>query len=286
MPFKIASLEYYYSPKTVGETCSLLLSNRDFIPVAGGSAIYIFSAKGLLQEVKGFVSLEYLPLNDIRDSGQYIELGATVTHQQVLESTIVKPGILTEALLTIPKEVRSVGTVGGQLCTCFPNFDLNVALLALDAEVVISGVDGERSMGVAEFFRGVFDPNLRLGEIVTGVRIPKTKGLLSGYTKSSLTAHGFSIVSVGVAFELNDGFFEKVRVAAGGTLNTPPVRLKSVEEALKGGPVTRDLVASASERALVDGGLSVASDFKSSSDYKKHLVSVLTRRTILRLVGL
>jgi len=264
----------------------LLLSNQDFIPIAGGSAIYIFSAKGLLQDVRGFVSLNSIPLNGIHGSDAYVELGATVTHQELLESRLQLPGVLREALLTIPKEVRSVGTVGGQLCTCFPNFDLNVALLALDAEVMVTGSDHVRSEGIEKFFKGVLEPDLRRGEIVTGIRFPKKRDLLSGYSKAALTAHGFSLISVGVALKVSGGFFEDVRVAVGGTLNTSPVRLKGVEGALRGRAVTHQTISEAAELALRDGALNVSTDFKTSSEYKRHLASVLIRRTILRVVGL
>ncbi len=286
MPFNIQSLEHYYTPRTVEEACSLLLSNQDFIPVAGGSAIYIFSAKGLLQDIRGLVSLSSIPLNGIHGSDAYVELGATVTHQELLESRLDKPSILREALLTIPKEVRSVGTVGGQLCTCFPNFDLNVALLALDAEVVVAGSDQVRRVGIEKFFKGVLEPDLGHGEIVTGIKFPRKKGLVSGYSKAALTAHGFSLISVGVALEVGGGSFEDVRVAVGGTLSTPPVRLKGVEDALMGRPVTREIIVEAAGLALSDGALSVGTDHKTSSEYKRRLASVLIKRTILRVVGL
>jgi CO/xanthine dehydrogenase FAD-binding subunit len=286
MPFNIQSLEHYYSPRTVEEACSLLSSNQDFIPIAGGSAIYIFSAKGLLQDIRGLVSLSSLPLNGIHGSDAYVELGATVTHQELLESRLHMPTILREALLTIPKEVRSVGTVGGQLCTCFPNFDLNVALLALDAEIMVTGSDQVRREGIEKFFKGVLEPDLTPGEIVTGIMFPKKRNLLSGYSKSALTAHGFSLISVGVSLEVSGGFFEDARVAVGGTLNTCPVRLKSVEDALRGHPVTSDTISEAAGLAHSEGALNVGSDHKSSSEYKRRLASVLIKRTILRVVGL
>ncbi len=264
----------------------MLSSNQDFIPIAGGSAIYIFSAKGLLQDIRGFVSLSSLGLNGIHGSDAYIELGAMVTHQELLESRLDKPSVLSEALLAIPKEVRSVGTVGGQLCTCFPNFDLNVALLALDAEIMVTGGDQVRREGIEKFFRGVLEPDLRPGEIVTGIKVPRKRGLLSGYSKAALTAHGFSLISVGVALEVNRGFFEGARVAVGGALNTSPVRLKGVEDALRGHPVTRETIVEASESALSEGALNVGTDNKASSEYKRRLASVLIKRTILRVVGL
>jgi CO/xanthine dehydrogenase FAD-binding subunit len=286
MPFSIQALEHYYKPTSIEDACSILYTKEATIPIAGGSAIYIFSSKGLLQDVRGFVDIFGLGLNSMLNKGRELVFGSTLTHQELLESATVTPKIIRESVLTIPKEVRSVGTVGGQISTCFPNFDLNVALLALDATVTITDGHNERTEGIQDFFRGVFSPDLKPGEIVLRVTVPSEPGAVTGYAKSTLTSHGFSVMSLGVSLKVNNGFFEGVRLAVGGTINSAPTRLRGAEAKLEGQPCVSESITRASEEALHDGSLNVVSDFKTSDNYKRRLVSALLRRTVSRLVGL
>ena len=70
-------------------------------------------------------------------------------------------------------QVRHRGTIGGSLAHGDPASDLPAVMLALDAELVIVGAGGERTVGAADFFTGVFQTAVGQGELLTEIRVPK-----------------------------------------------------------------------------------------------------------------
>ena len=167
-------------------------------------------------------------------------------------------------------QVRNRGTIGGSLAQADPHGDLPTVLLALDGEVSAEGPEGSRTIAAADLFVGYLTSSLRPDEILTGVRVPKAAHGV--YVKFNRRAQDWAIVGVAAVI---DG--ASARIALTG-VGAKPVRAEAAERAFTA-PTPPRRPEHAAE------GLNPPADTSASSDYRKHLVRVLTRRALEAATG-
>ena len=164
-------------------------------------------------------------------------------------------------------QVRHRGTLGGTLAHGDPASDLPAAVLALGGTLVAQGPNGRREIPAVDFFRGFLETALAVDEMLVEIRVPKVAGAGWSFQKFNRRAQDWAIV--GVAAVVN-GATGIALVNMGST----PLRAAAVEEALGSG-------ASAAEAAaLADQGTDPPSDINASSEYRRHLATVLVRRAL------
>jgi aerobic carbon-monoxide dehydrogenase medium subunit len=149
-------------------------------------------------------------------------------------------------------------------------------LLALDAEFVCKGPDGEKTIPASEFFTSFFETALGPRDILTEIRVPKL-GPNHGwaYEKFHRRAQDWAIVGVAAIVERSDGEIANARVGL-TNMGMTPLRAAAVEQALAGaGP---DRVGQGAEQAAE--GTSPPSDTNASGEFREHLARVLTRRAL------
>src|SRR5437016_14624006 len=115
-------------------------------------------------------------LNLIHDAGSHFVIGALTTHQEIAASSLLRAEspLLAETAEHIGDvQVRNRGTIGGSLAHADPAADYPAPVLALDAELVVTGSGGERIIAARDFFTGLFATTLQPNEILTEIRIPK-----------------------------------------------------------------------------------------------------------------
>jgi carbon-monoxide dehydrogenase medium subunit len=175
--------------------------------------------------------------------------------------------------------VRNLATVGGNLCNAAPSADMAPPLLALDAEALIVGPKGERRVPLAAFFVGVRKTVLAADELLLALVVPSPGPRSGGHYLRHTPRRELDIAVVGVASQLTlrDGVCGNARIALASVAPTP-VRAVAAETALVGQPVTPALIERAAELAI-DAARPI-SDQRGSADYRRHLVRVLTRRTL------
>jgi CO/xanthine dehydrogenase FAD-binding subunit len=176
-------------------------------------------------------------------------------------------------------QIRNLATLGGNLCNAAPSADMAPPLLALDAEAVIAGPKGERRMPIADFFTGVRRTVLAPDEILLELVVPTPGPRSGGQYLRHTPRRELDIAVVGVASQLtlSDGVCSKARIALAAVAPVP-LRARAAEQALEGKPVTAEAIERAAELAV--GVAKPISDQRGSADYRRHLVRVLTRRTL------
>jgi aerobic carbon-monoxide dehydrogenase medium subunit len=176
-------------------------------------------------------------------------------------------------------QVRNLATLGGNLCNAAPSADMAPPLLALDAEAVIVGPKGERRVPVTDFFTGVRRTVLGPDEILLEIVVPAPGARSGGHYLRHTPRRELDIAVVGVASQLtlSNGVCSKARIALAAVAPVP-LRARAAEQALEGKPVTPEAIERAAELAL--GAAKPISDQRGSADYRRHLVRVLTRRTL------
>jgi aerobic carbon-monoxide dehydrogenase medium subunit len=176
-------------------------------------------------------------------------------------------------------QVRNLATLGGNLCNAAPSADMAPPLLALDAEAVIAGPRGERRVPLTDFFTGVRRTVLAADEVLLELVLPVPGARSGGQYLRHTPRRELDIAVVGVASQLtlSDGVCAKARIALAAVAPVP-LRARAAEQALEGKPITPEAIERAAELAV--GAAEPISDQRGSADYRRHLVHVLTRRTL------
>jgi carbon-monoxide dehydrogenase medium subunit len=250
--------------------------------VAGGTDLLPQLKNGLLKPAC-VVDLSRLPpLRRLKGDRQGLRVGAAVTARELELDARVRAryaSIAESGALVGSVQVRNLATVGGNLCNAAPSADMAPPLLALEAEAVIAGPQGERRVPLASFFLGVRRTVLAHDEVLVELVVPAPGPRSGGNYLRHTPRRELDIAVVGVAAQLtlSNGTCAKARIALAAVAPTP-VRATAAEQALEGQPVTPEAIERAAELAV--GAAQPISDQRGSADFRRHLVRVLTRRTL------
>lgn len=276
----------YTVPGSVAEAITALGSDSEEIKVLAGGQSLIPVLRLRLAAPTLLVDIGRIPeLHGITEEGDALVIGAMTTHAEVADSDLVKEhaGLLAKATETVADpQVRHRGTLGGALVHADPAGDLPAPILALDAELVIAGSEGERTVPAANFFQDMFTTTVGEQEILTKVRIPKHTGWGSHYEKFTRVAQQWSIVAVAVTVKLDGGSISAAKVAL-TNMGSTPIRATAVEQALIGQAATGDAVRQAAASAAE--GTNPPTDTNGDAPYRRHLAAVLTGRAVLAAAG-
>ncbi|HLN60996.1 MAG TPA: xanthine dehydrogenase family protein subunit M [Symbiobacteriaceae bacterium] len=281
------------SPVNLREALSLLAEGGEAArPLAGGTDAMGKMYDGVWRP-QVWINLQRLrpALAYIRMDGDRLEIGALTTFSALLASPMVMAGapLLGQAARTIGgPQIRNMGTLGGNLGTASPAADSLPALYALEAEVRLASLDGERTLPIGEFMLGPGSTALKPGELITAVRFAvQQPGELCTYEKLGLrAAHAIAVASVALrlAPRAGDapGRFAMARVALGAVAPTV-VRAPLAEAALLANPVSADAALRAAAGARE--AASPITDGRASAEYRRAMAGNLLQRGLIRLLG-
>ena len=273
----------YESPKTLDEALTLLAANADDAKILAGGHSLIPAMKLRLAQPTMLVDIGRIKdLSYIREQGDRIRIGAMTTHYQLESSTLLQKicPLLPECAGNIGDvQVRNKGTIGGSLAHSDPAGDWPAAIIALGAEMIVIGKDGERAIKAVDFFVDLLTTALGAGEILREVSVPKPAARFGhAYQKVRHPASGFAVVGVAVALQLGaGGACESAAVGITGVASKA-YRAGAVEQALQGQQPSDEAIAAAAVHAT--DGVDANSDLYASEDYRRHLAQVYTRRAI------
>ena len=275
----------YVAPTSVADALAELGSGEDIKVLAGGQSLLPVLRMRLNAPEKVVDLGRVEELRGVRDDGDVVTIGAMTAYADVLADPLVGEHLtlLHEAVATIADpQIRHRGTLGGSAVHADPAGDVAAPLLALEAQFVIAGSGGERTVEAGDFFEDLFTTAVGEDELLTAIRVPKHTGWGGRYEKFVRVSHQWSIVGVAAAVKVADGRVEQARVGL-TNMGSTPLRARSVEEALTGVELNADAVAKACASAAE--GTSPPSDLNGDADYRRHLAVVLTRRAVLAAAG-
>jgi carbon-monoxide dehydrogenase medium subunit len=246
-----------------------LLGRDEAKIIAGGHSLLPamrlrFARPELLVDVGRLSDLRY-----VREDGDGIAIGALTRHADLIKDPVLAEHaevLAKTATLIADPQVRHRGTIGGSLAHGDPASDLGTVLLALEADFVAKGPNGERTIPATEFFQGWFETALGQQDVLTEIRVPK--GATGVYLKFKRRAIDWATVGV-AAVRANGG----TRVGL-TSMGSTPLRARAVEEALAGGASPEEAAARAGE------GASPGADPSGSAEYRLSLAQTLTRRAL------
>jgi aerobic carbon-monoxide dehydrogenase medium subunit len=253
----------YARPATLEQALELLAEHPGARALAGGQTLLNVmkaraAAPDVLVDLSGIPELKGIELG----SDGTLELGPMTTYTELIASSEARARpILGEVCAQIADvQVRNRGTIGGNVCSSDPTNHLPPLMVAVGAELTVSGSGGKRIVPAEEFFLGVYMTAAGPGELLTKITIPP--GRSDGFSSVAIGVDGTCIVNA--AASVNGG----PRVVLGCVAATPVV----VE------PASAD--AEAVRGAVRDAGLEPPSDVHASADYRRHLAEVVAARAV------
>ena len=276
----------YVAPSTVEEAVRALAdAGEDAKVLAGGQSLLPVLRMRLAAPSTVIDLGRVAELRGVRDEGDDLAIGAMTTHYDVQRDPLIAEhaALLAMATNTVADpQVRHRGTFGGSIAHADPAGDLLAPALALDAEMVIAGAGGRRTVPAGEFFQDFFTTVLAPDEILVEVRVPKYTGWHAHYEKFNRVAQAWSIVAVAAAVRVENGTIAEARVGLTNMAATP-VRATAVEQALVGQPATPEAIRAAAAHAAE--GTSPTPDANADVEYRQELARVLTGRAVSAAVG-
>ncbi|MFH0298458.1 xanthine dehydrogenase family protein subunit M [Bradyrhizobium sp. 31Argb] len=267
-------------PSTIADAVRAVGESGDGMFYSGGTELLLAMKMRVIRpdrlvDIKEIVGLDRIALNDAND----IEIGARCTHKKIASDPVIReyvPALSSLCANVANVRVRSVGTIGGNLCFGEPHADPPTMLAALDARLVLIGPSGTRVVHADDFIRSELETVREPDELLTVIAFPRPTGPVT-YRRFK---HGERpSVNVAMAWSLGAGgrtiTSARVRV---GALGSRPQLLKAVEDALQGISVAevRPAIEAVLPTALDE--LEVNEDRHGGADYKRHLAGVLLLR--------
>jgi carbon-monoxide dehydrogenase medium subunit len=268
----------YQRATSVDDAVAKLKAGGAKILAGGHSLIPLMKLR--LSEPGALIDIARIPgLAGIREKDGQIEIGAATVHHDVATSSLLrdKAPFVAEAASDIgDQQVRNKGTLGGSLAHSDPAADYPAVMLALDADILLQGPKGSRTVKASGFFQDFFTVDLASDEIIVGVRFVPVK--TAAYAKLHQRASHFAIVGVAAALDVKGGTIQSARVGLTGA-STHAIRLSKVEAALAGKPLSKATIDAAASNAGADLE-SINSDIHASEDYRRSMIPVFTRRAL------
>jgi len=275
----------YHSPTSASEAAHLLMQ-AGAKALSGGTDLIPQLREDRRQAVH-VVDLKRIPeLTSTRViDGGALAIGAAVTATAVAARQDVRshyPALAEAAGMIGSLQVQNRATLGGNVCNAAPSADAVPPLIVLDADAIIAGTDGERRVSLESLFAAPGRTSLAPDELLVAIVLPKPGVRSVSHYMRFTPRREMDIAVVGVAASITcdaQGAISSARVALASVAPTP-IRAASAEAVLAGQMFDVDIIAAAANAAVDDAR--PISDTRGSADYRRELVSVLTRRVLAR----
>ncbi|MFI5038194.1 MAG: FAD binding domain-containing protein [Solirubrobacterales bacterium] len=274
------TVQSYFLPRTLPEALGLLDAHGpELLVMAGGTVAMPLVNEGI--SLPGMVmGLRLAGIDEIRRDGDTLRIGATTTLTQLLGQDAV-PMLREAARNTASWPIRNLATVGGNLFTPPPGGDVAVALLALDASLVLASVRGERLLPLAEFWTGFLGTELAADELLVEIRVP-IRSERTAYRKFGRKhANTPAVVTVAARLVWDGDRVADARLSL-GAVGPHPIRASRAEGLLVGTNLATDAIAAAAAAAAEE--CRPFTDAIATEWYRRRMTRLFVGRVLERLV--
>ena len=273
----------YFAPTTVHEALTLLRQYGSEAKLLSGGQSLIPLMKLRLATPAYLIDVNRISgLDQLQESNGFLSIGALTREADLERSVLVRtryPIVCDTARVIGDPLVRNLATIGGNLAHADPANDHPATMLALGAEIVATGLDGERTIPAAAFFTDFFTTALRPDEMLTAIRIPAPVAGSGGmYMKLERKVGDFAVVGVAAQVTI-DATGICTRVGIGLTNVAPtPLKVDAAEAFLQGKHLDQESIKQAPQ--LAAEAARPEADLRGSVEYKRDMVRVLTTRAL------
>jgi carbon-monoxide dehydrogenase medium subunit len=258
----------------------------DGVILAGGQSLIPdlnqrFTSAALLIDINGLSEL-----SGIDEDEDTIRIGAMSRYREIETHSLIAQYVpmLKIAIPTIANPtVRNRGTIGGNIALADPSTELPACLCALDATIEISRTSSRRSVTAREFFKGHRENDIKPGEILTSIMIPKIQpGYKSAFDEIARRAGGYAICGAAAHAKVEDKIISDLRLVYFSVGNTPVLASNAIT-AIEGRPIN--------EASLIEVKVALSTDLNPpdhihcSGKLRMHYAGELAKRVIRQLVS-
>jgi CO/xanthine dehydrogenase FAD-binding subunit len=275
-PFK------YLAPESLAEAITLLERHGETGKVIAGGQSLLPLMNMRLATPEILIDLRNLTeMKEIRQINGFLEIGAMVTHQRILTSTLIqeKCPLLAEAAGHIAhRQVRNRGTIGGSVAHADPAAEFPTVVTALEAEIKIAGPEGEKWLKPAEFFFGFMMTALQPTDILTAIKVPVSpEGCGWSVQELARKENYFAIAGAVCLLELSHKRVAEVHL---GIMGCSPAPLKPLgaEEVIRGQELTDDLLEKVADS--ISKLVEPETDLHGTEAYRREMAGVVAKRAL------
>jgi len=268
----------YYRPAGIAEALSLMASH-------GGNYVLMYQpprAKHVKEWLSGdIIDLSEAGLDQVSVKNNELVIGSMVSIETLYRADAIHglaDGLLSQAAkVSATQAMRNLATLGGVLMNPVFPAEIILALLVLDAQVLVTDSGTPEIRIPIEKFVAEANPKLPRGSLLAGVAIPLNEKLKGVLERVARTRSDTSIVSVAVTA---DGTLNNPKIAIFGA-SPLPKRYHAAESLLASNPLTEASIEQCLERIPED--TQAVSNYRGSAEYRQAMAVVLTRRALLSL---
>lgn len=272
-----------HRPHHLDEAVKLLEELEDARILAGGTDLLVDLKQGSTQ-TKNLISLQHIrELEGIEEEKGRIRMGAMVTPREIHANALIGkhfPALADAARIMASPQIRSMATVGGNIASAIPSADLPPSLIAAEATIILY-CGTPREVSLVDFFTGPRKTVCGPGEVLVSVMIPippPRTGI--SYKKMTLReANALAVVGVASRLTLKYNKIKKAVIVLGAVAPIP-LLAAGASEFLNGQMPSDSLFEEAASRAKEEG--KPISDIRASAWYRRELIQILTRRTLVQ----
>ncbi len=275
------------TPQSFDEALELIKGNTgEKIPISGGTDILVDLHHGRINP-KFLLNLsEIREYHEIKIEDDVLEIGGLVTHKELATSLALRGqfSALQEAAKVVGgPQIRSRGTVAGNLQSGSPAADTSPPLLALGARISLASTEGVREVELSEFFLGPKKTILKPNELISKITIKANNSIKSVFYKvGKRNSLAISVVNLAACMELDtEGKCTSVGIALGSVAPTPK-RARSVEAYLLGKKIDSYTINSAKE--ILDNDISPISDVRANDRFRRQVAKNLLFKALNKLL--
>lgn len=272
-----------FLPETLDDLFRIMERDPGVALYAGGTDLMVKMRSGSVQP-SCLVCIERISaLQGVEDHGREVLVGAGTTHSRLLSDPALRqhfPVLFKAVSCLASPPIRHMGTIGGNIVTASPAGDTLPALYVLGAEVEIRSANESRRVPIGTFILGPGSVDLRQGEILAGVWIPKNpRWNIHHYEKiGRRKAQACAVASMAAVLDLSDeGTIENVRLAW-GSVGPTVVTSAHVERVLTGKVLSADTLEQAVSH--IHTSVSPIDDIRASAEYRRWVAGNLIFRLL------
>ncbi len=271
----------YHAPETVRDAVRALAA-ADVPAVIGGGTMVVPELRRRELDPSAIIDLRRVrELKAIGSSNGVTTVGATVTYAEVLRrceggQLDVAPFADAARRITGGPQIRSQGTLGGSAAYANPASDIPAVLVGLEAQMLVVGAGGERTVHSADFFRGPFATALR-NELLAGFQFKRANLAAWGHSKLKFWEGGWPIVTAFCAVRRSSGSRLRWRIGLGGVAPTPlALEVADYARARSGSPSADTLM----NQLITETKCATWSDVFADADYRRQVAGVVAARAL------
>ncbi len=274
----------YHRPSSLADAIAVLSQHGDEArPLSGGHSL-IPMMKLRMANPSHLVDLAGIAdLKGIRDDGGTIVIGAMTTQAELIRSDVLAsrlPIIRETSLQIADPQIRTKGTLGGNVANGDPGNDMPALMQCLGATYVLAGPGGERSVAARDFYQGAYFTSLEAGEILISVSIPvPPAGHGSAYEKLKRKIGDYATAATAVVLTMAGGKVATCSIALTNVAATPLY----AEEAAR--LVIGTSLDAATMKAAAQAAKAIAdpaTDGRGTAEYRREMAGVVTARALAK----